>query len=139
MKFKPTPRAVRIVPRKAACQTRAFTLVEVLAALAFMAILIPVAMEGLRVANLAGQVGQRKADAARIAERVLNEMLITGQAASSTRGGTVLEANREYRWSVRSEPRVADGMRLLTVEVIFPVQGRNYDLRLCTLVDVSAP
>src|SRR6187401_1688498 len=39
----------------------AFTLVEVLAALAFMAIVIPVAVDGLRVANLAGQVGQRKA------------------------------------------------------------------------------
>src|SRR2546427_2640107 len=34
----------------------AFTLAEVLAALAFMAIVIPVAVNGLRVANRAGQV-----------------------------------------------------------------------------------
>ena len=50
-----------------------FTLAEVLAALVFMAIVVPVAVEGLRVANLAGQVGQRKTVAARVADRVLNE------------------------------------------------------------------
>ena len=48
----------------------AFTLAEVLAALLFMAIVIPVALEGLRIASLAGQVGERKAAAARVAERV---------------------------------------------------------------------
>ena len=38
-----------------------FTLVEVLAALLFMAILIPVAMRAVQIANRAGQVGDRKA------------------------------------------------------------------------------
>jgi len=28
-------------------------------------------------------------------------------------------------------------MRLITVQVIFPVQGRDYDVRLSTLVDNS--
>ena len=74
-----------------------FTLVEVLAALAFMAIVIPVAVDGLRVANQAGQVGQRKAVAARIAERVLNEMVITGQFRSPTQGGTVQEGVQAYQ------------------------------------------
>src|SRR5215207_7041870 len=72
--------------RRAACgeafgvrqSSGAFTLAEVLAALAFMAIVIPVAVNGLRVANLAGQVGERKAVAARVAERVLNEWTVTG-------------------------------------------------------------
>ena len=66
MRFKPITR-----PRPAIRRARAaFTLVEVLAALLFMAIVIPVAVDGLRLANLAGQVGQRKAAAARIAERI---------------------------------------------------------------------
>src|SRR5436190_13357159 len=71
------PTGSRRYSRLAACATGAFTLAEVLAALAFMAIVIPVAVNGLRVANLAGQVGQRKAVAARIAERVLNEYTTT--------------------------------------------------------------
>src|SRR4029453_13242471 len=67
----------------------AFTLAEVLAALAFIAIVIPVAVEGLRIANLAGQVSQRKAVAMRVAERVLNEMAVTGQMRSSAQNGSL--------------------------------------------------
>ena len=54
-------------------RTSAFTLVEVLAALLFMAIVIPVAVDALHVASLAGEVAARKAVATRIADRVLNE------------------------------------------------------------------
>ena len=116
---------------------RAFTLVEVLAALAFMAIVIPVAVDGLRVASLAGQVGERKATASRIAERILNELLVTGQYRSATQKGVVQEDAREYRWSMRSESWPLGAMRLVTVEVIYPVQGRDYDVRLSTLADNS--
>jgi type II secretory pathway pseudopilin PulG len=115
----------------------AFTLVEVLAALAFMAIVIPVAVDGLRIANRAGQVGQRKAVAARIAERVLNEVVITGQFRSTTQSGTVQEGVQAYQWLMRSEPWPMDAMLLVTVQVNFPVQGREFVVRLSTLVDNS--
>ena len=62
----------------------AFTLIEVLAALVFMAVVIPVAVEGLRVASRAGEVGRRKAVAGRIAESMLNELIVTGQLRSGT-------------------------------------------------------
>src|SRR6266567_846947 len=55
----------------------AFTLAEVLAALLFMAIVIPVALEGMHVASRAGSVAVRKREAARVAERILNESLVT--------------------------------------------------------------
>ena len=106
-----------------------FTLAEVLAALAFMAIVIPVAVQGLRIANLAGQVGQRKAVAVRVAERVLNELVVSGQLQG---------AAQEYRWSLRSEQWREDAMRLVTVQVVFPVQGQDYDVHLSTLVDNSS-
>jgi len=130
MKFKPTRRPTR-------AKISAFTLAEVLAALAFMAIVIPVAVEGLRVANLAGQVSQRKAVAMRVAERVLNEMVVTGQARGSAQNGTLQEGFQQYRWSIRTEPWPEDAMRLVTVQVVFPVQGRDYDVHLSTLVDNS--
>ena len=133
MKFELT------VPRwDGANRTRAaFTLVEVLAALAFMAIVIPVAVDGLRIANLAGQVGHRKAIAARIAERVLNESVVTGQFRNPTQNGTIQEGVQSYQWVLRSETWPLDAMRLVTVQVNFPVQGREYDVRLSTLVDNS--
>ena len=66
-----------------------FTLAEVLAALLFMAIVVPVAMEGLHIASLAGAVAQRKSEAARIAQRVLNESLVTTNWSQSLQSGTV--------------------------------------------------
>lgn len=124
-------------PRVARKPRSAFTLAEVLAALAFMAIVIPVAVEGLRIANRAGLVAQRKDVASRIADRVLNESLVTGQAQAGSRNGVVQEGFQEYRWSLRAEPWPEDAMRLVTVEVIFPVQGQDYDVRLSTLISSS--
>ena len=115
-----------------------FTLAEVLAALAFMAIVIPVAVQGLRIANLAGQVGQRKAVAVRVAERVLNELVVSGQLQGTAQTGTLRQGLQEYRWSLRSEQWREDAMRLVTVQVVFPVQGQDYDVHLSTLVDNSS-
>ena len=115
----------------------AFTLVEVLAALTLMAIVIPVAVQALRIANLAGQVGQRKAVAARVAGRVLNELIVTGQSRGTTQNGVVQEGAQQYQWSMRSEPWPQDAMRLVTVQVTFPVQGRDYNVQLSTLMDNS--
>jgi type II secretory pathway pseudopilin PulG len=115
----------------------AFTLAEVLAALAFMAIVIPVAVEGLRIASRAGQVGLRKSVAARVAERVLNEAGVTGQLTGSSQRGVIQEGVQQYQWSIRSEAWPEGSMRLVTVQVIFPVQGRDYDVQLSTLMDNS--
>src|SRR6059036_1377750 len=112
MRFKPAIHASSGVKRARAD----FTLAEVLAALAFMAIVIPVAVEGLRIANRAGQVGERKAVAGRIAERVLNEWLVTGQSQSATQSGMTQEGVQQYRWFIRTEPWNQDAMRIVTVE-----------------------
>ena len=48
------------------CHASAFTLAEVLAAMLFLAIVIPAAVEALHVASLAGEVAARKGAAARI-------------------------------------------------------------------------
>ena len=136
MKFN---RANQLRASKKPQQARAFTLAEVLAALAFMAIVIPVAVNGLRVANLAGQVGQRKAVAARIAERVLNEWSVNGASQNSAQSGTVREGPEQYRWSIRTETWNQDTMKLVTVQVTYPVQGQDYDVRVSTLASNSTP
>ena len=90
----------------------AFTLVEVLAALLFMAIVVPVAVDGVRVANRAGVAGYRKVLAARIAERLLNEAVVAVQSGVSTgevgpaanQSGVDREGQLEFRWTLRNEP-----------------------------------
>ena len=115
----------------------AFTLAEVLAALVFMAIVIPVALQGLQIASRAGMVAERKREAARVAERVLNESIVTTNYVQAVSSGTVLEAEREYRWTLRSEAWTESAMQLLCVEVTFPVQGQDYTVPMSTLVSLQ--
>src|SRR5882762_3454795 len=117
MKFTPTHRR----PARGNRRRAGFTLVEVLAALLFMAIVIPVAVEGLRIANLAGQVAQRKSVAARVAERLLNEIVVTSQGSQSTQSGTVQEGPYQYRWQMRNEAWEQDAMRRVSLQVTFAV------------------
>lgn len=125
-------------PSSAARRARAgFTLAEVLAAMLFLAIVIPVAVGGLRIASLAGEVGTRKAVACRIAERVLNEAVVTGQLQKSFQSGTIREGVLDYRWTLNIEPSGLDTLRAATVEVTFPAQGRDYDVSVTTLVETS--
>jgi type II secretory pathway component PulJ len=107
----------------------------VLAALLLMAIVIPVAVQALQVASRAGEVGQRKAAAARIAERVLEELVVERRWQQSSQNGTIQEGLQEYRWLMRLEPWSEGDLSVLTVQVTYPVQGREYDVRLSTLVD----
>jgi type II secretory pathway pseudopilin PulG len=143
----------------------AFTLAEVLAAMLFMAIVIPVAMQALRVASLAGTVADRKAQATRLAELVLNEALISTNTVLTTQSGTVKEGLREFRYYIRTEPwsqhltntmpqqATSPGemmvsqpepdqlavsqisMNLVTVEVLYNVQEKEYSVTLDTLVE----
>jgi prepilin-type N-terminal cleavage/methylation domain-containing protein len=114
---------------------RGFTLVEVLAALVFMAILIPVTLQAVRVASRAGQVAERKGAATRIAERVLNELLVTDGLRQNRGSGQIQERHRVYEWTMKSDPWTEDAMNLVTVTVSYEVQGTKYDVRLASLFD----
>ncbi len=133
MRFKPTGFSILGVR----LGKRGFTLAEVLAAVAFMAIVIPVAVHGIQIANLAGQVAERKSAASRLADRLLNEMVITDQWKTTAQNGSVQEGPYRYRWQLKSEPWDKDSLRQISILVTFAVQGQDYDVRLGTLVDTS--
>jgi type II secretory pathway pseudopilin PulG len=127
-------------PDGGSCRSRrcyGFTLAEVLAALAFLAILIPVVVECLTIASRAGEVAERKAQAARVAANVLNESIVTTNWAQSSQNGTVEDGTQQYKWTLESDPWNQDPMRVLTVDVKYSVQGKDYSVQLSTLVDGS--
>ena len=111
----------------------AFTLAEVLAAMAVIAIVVPVAVQGLRVASLAGGVAQRKAIAARVAEQVLYGNSITQSVSQAVQSGVVHEGPYEFRWTLRNELWPIDSMRQLTAEVNYTAQNQDYSVVLTTL------
>jgi len=113
----------------------AFTLAEVLAAMMFMAIVIPVAVEALHVASASGEIAVRKAAAARIADRVLNDSLVTTNW-NQFLTGSLQENGIEYRWTLRSEYwQPESAMQLVTAEVEYSVQGRPHSLSTSTLAN----
>jgi type II secretory pathway pseudopilin PulG len=115
----------------------AFTLAEVLAAMLFLAIVIPAAVEALHVSSLAGEVAVRKGAAARIADRVLNESLVMTNWSSGQKNGTVTEGTLDFRWTLTSQSWPSDAMQLLTVEVKYLAQGKDYSVKLSTLANLQ--
>jgi hypothetical protein len=102
-----------------------------------------VALGGLSIASRAGEVAAHKAEAAIIAERILNESVVTTNWNRAVQNGVVRQGIRDYRWTLRAEPwnedPTRDVIRLLSVEVTFQAQGRDYAVRLSTLVDNTSP
>jgi hypothetical protein len=115
----------------------AFTLAEVLAAMLFLAIVIPAAVEAMHIASLAGEVGARKGAAARIADRVLNEALVTTNWTGGLQQGTASEGGREFNWTLSGRTWTEDSaMQVVTADVTFTAQGKNYDVKLSTLASL---
>lgn len=114
----------------------AFTLAEVLAALLFLAIVIPAVVETLHVASLAGEVAARKGVAARVADRVLNEGMVMTNWNNGTQNGTVTEGALEFHWTLSSQNWPQDSMEWITAEVKYTAQGRDYSVKLSTLASL---
>src|ERR1035441_8698408 len=117
----------------------AFTLAEVLAELLFLAIVIPAAVEALHVASLAGEVAARKGAAARVADRILNESLVMTNWSGGMQNGTVTEGILDFKWKLTSQNWPADSMELLTAEVTYSAQGKEYSVKLSTLANSQTP
>ena len=98
-------------------RTSGFTLAEALAALAFLAIVIPVAVEGVRVASRAGQVAERKQEAARAGTRIMSELVATKQWQQSSSSGTTQEGRRMYRWQIQNKTWDQDAMQVMRLDV----------------------
>ena len=113
----------------------AFTLAETLAALVFLAIVIPVAVEALHVSSGAGEITVRKSEAARVADRILNESLVMTNWNTGPQNGNADEGADQFHWTLTSQNWQADSMELLTAEVTFFTQGRQYSVKLSTLAN----
>jgi general secretion pathway protein I len=116
---------------------RGFTFVEVLVAMLFVAIVIPVALQGIALASKAGNIADRKMTASILAEKKLNEIIITEEWDTGENQGTFGEEWPEYSWQLISETWNVDAMTIITVVASFEVQEREYSVEISALVDDS--
>jgi type II secretory pathway pseudopilin PulG len=122
---------------KASQRAGGFTLAEVLAAMLFLALVIPAAVEALHVATLSGEVAVRKCEAARVADRVLNQSVVMTNWTSGTQNGTITEGTLDFQWQVTAQNWPRDAMQLLTADVTFMAQNKPYTVSLWTLANVQ--
>jgi hypothetical protein len=105
-----------------------------MAAMMFLAIVIPVAVGALHVASLGGEVAVRRGMAARIADRVLNESLVMTNWVNGTQSGTATEKGLQFNWTLTGQSWTQDpAMQLVTTEVKFTAQAKEYSVKLNTL------
>ena len=96
--------------------------------------IIPVAVETLHIASQAGSTAQRKNEAARVAQTVLNENVLSGNWGQSMQG-TIRRNGHDYPWRLHNETWQLDAMQLVTAEVVFSAGDRTSLVRLSTLVN----
>lgn len=124
------------IPTPAHAGCSAFTLAEVLAAMLFMAIVVPVVVDSMRIASLSGEVAARKGEAALVADKVLNESIVTTNWNQGGMRGTEIEAGHEYRWTMKTSTWQGDSsMSMLSVEVNYFAGGREFSVTMNTLAN----
>lgn len=125
------------IPVLTRCDSRGFTFVEILAAMLFMAIVIPVTIQGITIANRAGIVAERKRLAGELANRKLTEILLEDTWRDGDQEGDFEDLGEDqplsYTWKLSTTAWEEDAMRLITLEVFYKVQEREYSVSLSTL------
>ena len=141
----------------------AFTLVEIIASLLFLAIAVPAIVGALGVASRTSEVAERSSVAGGLAENKLNEMLLdnTWQSAAQSNGDFGADFP-SYRWQMTTQTWAGGNnttgtgtttttanpttgaanttsLTELAVEVFYPVQGSERSVRLTTVVNSSSP
>lgn len=122
----------------------AFTLMEVLAAMMFLAILVPAVVAALSLSTRISTLAERRAVAAELAENQLNEELIANswQTGGATQGDFGADYPG-YSWQMTQTSwdgggqTAANNMTELTMEVTFLVQGQAQSVKLTTLVSAT--
>jgi hypothetical protein len=117
-----------------------------------MAIVVPVAIEALHTANLAGEVAQRKAIAARLGDRLLTDNIVAQQWNQTVQNGVESVGPYQFNWTMRNDPwnpnttgqAVVNGSTInsagvhqLSVDVNFTAQNKKYSVHLSTLIDTT--
>ena len=124
--------------RRNSFQRRAFTFVEILVALTFMAIVMPVVFHAITVASAVSTRGVRKREAVELANRMLNQIVVEESWRDGDSSGDFDAEDPGFRWESKVEDWSEDTMTQVTVNVIYKVQGQEFTESLTTIVPTEA-
>ncbi len=110
-----------------------FTLVEVLASLALVAVIVPAAMAGVTLAMGLGETARQRTEAATLARGKLAELTATGQWQTAGTRGDFAEQWAAYSWEMETGDWEEPEVRQVTLTVRWTTRGRERELTLATI------
>lgn len=116
---------------------RGFTLVEVLASVAILAIVVPFVMNGASLATSTASVARHQAEAATLGEAKLSDMVVEDTWETDTQG-TFAPDYPQYRYSLQSQQRSEADVMELMLTVTWQERGRDRSLNVSTMVYSAA-
>ena len=123
---------------KPARRPSGFTLMEVLAAVILVAIVLPVAMQGISLAASVAGMARHKAEAAVLAQSKLHELQATREWQGGNLNGDCGEDHPEFHWQAVLSPWQTTTLQQLDVQVSWTSGGREQSVIVSTLVDPEA-
>ncbi|MFT3787656.1 MAG: type II secretion system protein [Tepidisphaeraceae bacterium] len=119
--------------KRASNRSCGFTLPEVLAALVFIGIVLPVVMRGVTVALQASGAAKHRVEAAQLAKQKIDEFLIVRDPSTFTAVGDFGDTWPGYAWQSTSLID-SDGLYEITVTVTWVEQTNEKSYVMSTLV-----
>lgn len=116
---------------------RGFTLIEVLAAMALIAVILPLAMQGISLATSLGGHASQRSEAAMLAKLKLDELTSTADWRSAALSGDFGVDWPDYRWAAALTDFDGTAVRCLEVQVFWSGRRGEQSLVMTTLVNTE--
>jgi len=115
---------------------RGFTLVEILVTFVLIALIIPVAMEGISLATRLGIKSKQELKAGTLAETKLAEFLLSGDWSGGDQSGQFEGDDSVFKWSLETTDwEEQDSMKELNLSVGWTgSSGADHKVELSTVV-----
>ena len=115
-----------------------FTLIEALAAMALIAVVLPVVMQGISVAIGLSSHARHQAEAVTLAKMKLDELIATQQLNGSAPQGDFGEDFPGYEWAADINTWPLDAsLSELTITVTWTARQRQQQVQIATLVNLE--
>lgn len=129
----------RPTSRREARGRGAFTIVEVLATLTFVAIVLPAVINGMLLSLATAAHAGQQTEAASLAQSKLAELVATGQLYNAELAGDFAPDRPEYHWSAELNDWEDTRLLQLDVSVTWTRRGEDRHVTLSTLVYTGVP
>ena len=113
-------------------------MVEVLASLALVAVILPVAMQGVSLAVGAADVARERVEAAGLAEAKLNEVLADGSWQNGDESDDFGTERPGWGWALTVEDWSGTTIQKVEVAVTWTSRGRERSVAIATLAYVGS-